>query len=319
MNKYLGIDIAKDKFDVALLVDEKFKTKAFSNTNKGFISLLNWLDKNNYNSNELHTCMEATGSYGLALATFLVENNYKISIVNPARVKGFSKSEMLRTKTDKEDCKLIARFCKAMVPELWKPNPKYIQLLQGLIRRLESLMLMKLQEENRLAVTTEDPIKKSINAVIEVIEEQILEVKDKINNCIKNNGDLNKKRELLATIPGIGEATINTILAFLSSEQFVSAKQMAAFVGLTPKHRESGKSVKGRTNISKIGDSQIRKTFYFPAIVAKKYNPTIKAFCERLEKNGKSKMEIICAAMRKLIHIIFGVLKNQKPFDPKMV
>ena len=319
MNKYLGIDIAKDKFDVALLVDEKFKTKVFSNTNKGFTSLLNWLDKNSCNHNELHSCMEATGSYGLALATFLVENSYKISMVNPARVKGFSKSEMLRTKTDKEDCKLIARFCKAMGPELWKPDPKHIQLLQGLVRRLESLTAMRQQEENRLAVTTEYLIKDSINAVIDVIEEQILEVKDKIDNCIKSNDDLNKNRELLATIPGVGEATINTILAFLSLEKFESAKQMAAFVGLTPKQHDSGKSVRGRTNISKVGDAQIRKSFYFPAIAAKKYNPIIKAFCERLEKNGKAKMEVICAAMRKLIHIIFGVLKNQKPFDPKMV
>jgi transposase len=226
---------------------------------------------------------------------------------------------MLRIKTDKEDCKLIARFCKAMDPELWAPAPKHVQLLQRLVRRLESLIAIKLQEENRLAVTTEGQVKESINAVIKVMEEQILEVKNKINDCIRSNDDLNKKRELLVTIPGVGESTINTVLAFLVGyEQFDSAKQMAAFVGLTPRHHESGKSVKSKTKISKVGDSQVRKAFYFPAIVAKKHNPIIKAFCEKLEQNGKTKMEIICAAMRKLIHIIFGVLKNQKPFDPKM-
>jgi len=314
---YLGIDIAKNKFDVALLIEEKFKTKVFNNTAKGFTDLLEWLNK--HNCNELHSCMEATGTYGHGLATFLVEHDYKISMVNPTRIKGFGKSETMRNKTDKEDSKLIARFCKAMVPALWKPAPKHIQLLQGLVRRLESLVAIKQQEENRLSVTTEDLIKKSVAAVIKIIEEQILEVKGEIKNCIETNEDLSKKQELLVTIPGVGEATIITTLAFLvGSEQFDSAKQMAAFIGLTPRHHESGKSVKGRTKISKVGNSQLRKAFYFPALVAKKYNPIIKAFCDRLEKNGKSKMEIVCAAMRKLIHIIFGVLKSKKAFDPKM-
>lgn len=321
MNKYyLGIDIAKDKFDVALLIEGKFKTKVFNNKAKGFTALLEWLNKYNCNCNELHSCMEATGIYGNGLATFLVDNDYKVSMVNPARIKGFGKSETMRNKTDKEDSKLIARFCKAMVPDLWKPAPKHIQLLQGLVRRLESLAAIKQQEENRLSVTTEDSIKQSIAVVIKVIEEQILEVKSNIKNCIETNKDLSEKQELLATIPGVGEATISTVLAFLvGSEQFDSAKQMAAFVGLTPRHHESGKSVKGKTKISKVGDSQLRKSFYFPAIVAKKHNPIIKAFCDRLEKNGKAKMEIVCASMRKLLHIIFGVLKSKKAFDPKMV
>jgi len=320
MSKYhLGIDVAKDKFDVALLIEEKFKTKTFNNTTKDFTALLEWLNKHNCSYPELHCCMEATGVYGHELATFLIENRLKVSMVNPARIKSFGKSEMLRTKTDKSDSKLIARFCQAMNPALWAPAPEHIQLLQGLVRRLDSLIAIKLQEENRLAVTNEISIQESINSVIKVVEEQILEVKNKINNCIGNNDDLNKKRELLATIPGVGEATINTVLAFLVGyEQFDSAKQMAAFIGLTPRHHESGKSVKGRTRISKVGDAQVRKSLYFPAIVAKKHNPIIKAFCEKLEKNGKTKMEIICAAMRKLIHIIFGVIKNKKSFDPKM-
>lgn len=315
---YLGIDIAKNKFDVALLIEEKFKTKSFNNSIKGFTALLEWINKH-CDCKKLHSCMEATGIYGNLLATFLAEHGCKISVINPARIKGFSKSEMLRTKTDKEDCMLIARFCKAMSPELWKPAPKHIQLLQSLVRRLESLIAIKQQEENRLAVTTEMPVKDSINTVIELIEEQIIEIKNQINDCIGNDKQLNKKRKLLETIPGVGEATINTVLAFLiGAEHFDSAKQMAAFLGLTPRHHESGKSVRGRTRISKVGDSQLRKTLYFPAIVAKQHNPIIKAFCDRLEKNGKTKMQIICAAMRKLIHIIFGVLKSQKPFDPKM-
>lgn len=123
------------------------------------------------------------------------------------------------------------------------------------------------------------------------------------------------QKKLLETIPGVGEATISQILSFVDYQRFENAKQVAAFVGLNPKQHESGSSVRGRTRISKMGDGNLRKSLYMPAIVAKKYNPIIKEFCERLKKAGKPPMLIIGAAMRKLLHLIYGVLKSGKPFD----
>ena len=148
------------------------------------------------------------------------------------------------------------------------------------------------------------------------LSEEINSTRKEISNRINGDPELRAKKELLLTIPGIGEATIAQILAFISNiEDFKSAKQLAAFVGLNPKQRQSGTSVRGITRLSKIGDARLRKTFYMPAVVAKRYNPIIKSFCDRLKGAGKPTMLIIGAAMRKLVHIIYGVLKFRKPFD----
>lgn len=312
----LGIDISKHKFDAALLINGKFKTKAFSNTEKGCIALIEWFKK--YNPINLHICMEATGIYGQKLANFLVERNIHVSVVNPAQIKGFGQCELSRNKSDKADAKLIARFCKAMNPESWEPPPTHIQELRGWVKRLDSLNSMKRQEENRLE-STSDEIQEEITNVITFLEQEIKRVKLTISELIDKHEDFSQKKKLLESIPGVGEATISVVLAFLGQpENFSSAKEMAAFVGLNPKQRQSGSSVNGRTHLSKTGNSAIRKALYMPAIVASRHNPVIKKFCDNLADAGKTKMVVIGASMRKLVHIIYGVLKNQCPFNPKL-
>ena len=147
------------------------------------------------------------------------------------------------------------------------------------------------------------------------MDKQIEEIEELIFSHIKKYQDLNDRNTLLASIPGIGEKTIGVILAFLNVENFNSAKQVAAFVGLNPKPRQSGSSVRGVGRISKTGDANLRKAFYMPALTAMRFNPIIKNFSERLSNTGKSKMVIVIAAMRKLLHIIYGVLKNETPFN----
>lgn len=312
----LGVDISKAKFDVALILDSKVKTKHFDNNNKGFLSLVTWLKQKEVQT--LHVCMEATGNYGEALAVYLFDSGYKVSVVNPAQIKGFAQSELARTKSDKADAQLIARFCKAMQPKAWHPKPLYIRQLQSWIRRLEVLQDMQQQENNRLDVAPKD-VKVSIEAVLEKLSEEIKKVKDEIHNHIDRHPDLRNKKKLLETIPGVGEATIGQILAFIGNpEDFQNAKQLAAFIGLNPKQRQSGTSVRGYTRLSKTGDARLRKAFYMPAIVAKRFNPIIKKFCDRLKASGKSSMQIIGAAMRKLVHLIYGVLKSGMPFDPSL-
>lgn len=313
----LGIDVSKSKFDIALLLKDTVKTKKFTNNSEGFLALADWLDEKEIT--ELHACMEATGNYGDALATYLFNIGYLVSVVNPAQIKGFSKSELSRTKTDKADAKLIARFCKAMEPKAWKPKPQHIYELQTLIRRVEALQDLYRQEMNRLEVAP-PLIKTSIKTISDKIFEEIQIIKSRICECIDKNSDLREKKNLLQTIPGIAETTTAQILAFIGNPQeFRNAKQLAAFIGLNPKLRQSGTSVNGRTFISKTGDSNLRKAFYMPALVAKKHNPVIRDFCERLKKSGKPPMVIVCAAMRKLIHIIYGVLKSGKPFNANLV
>ena len=181
------------------------------------------------------------------------------------------------------------------------------------MRRLDSLIANKTQENNRLDGAS-DVVAVNINTHIEFLDRQIKEVEELISTHIKEYKDLNDKSKLLDSIPGIGEKTIGVILAFLSVESFDSAKQVGAFIGLNPKPRQSGSSVRGVGRISKTGDADLRKAFYMPAIVSLKFNPIIKDFSERSDA-GKPKMIVIIAAMRKLLHIIYGVLKNKTPFN----
>ena len=312
-NIIFGVDISKATFDVALLSDNKVKNKKFSNTIKGFAELKQWL-KNKGIDHAAHACMEATGGYETKLAQYLYDNNFKVSVINPARIKGFSMSKLSRVKTDKADSELIARFCQEMQPDLWQPTPKHIQELQQWVRRLDSLIANKNQENNRLDGASE-VVAINISTHIEFLNKQIKEIEELISNHIKGHKDLNDKSKLLDSIPGIGEKTIGVILAFLSIEDFDSAKQVAAFVGLNPKPRQSGSSVRGVGKISKTGDADLRKAFYMPAVVSLRFNPIVKDFAERLSGAGKVKMVIVIAAMRKLLHIIYGVLKNEIPFN----
>lgn len=314
---YLGIDIAKDKFDVALLLTEKFKTKSFSNTTKGFESLIIWLKK--YEFDDLHICQEATGIYGEKLAYFLHENHFNVSVVNPNRIKSFGNSMLSRNKTDQADAKLIAHFCQAMNPGLWSPMPTHVQLLRSLVRRLDGLKAIKYQESNRLEAACND-VSESVNSHIEWLDQEIKRVENKIKDCAKNDPDLRDKDQLLKTIPGISDTTSHLILTFLwDVHNFENAKQVAAFVGVNPKQRQSGTSINGKTKMSKIGDSNIRKGLYMPAMSALRYNPVIKKFGEKLATNGKTKMQILGAVMRKLLHIAYGVLKSGKPFDENIL
>ncbi len=311
----LGIDISKAKFDVALLMNDKVKHKKFDNKTNGFSQFVEWL--NSYKIQDLHICMEATGIYGEALATFLCDAGYKVSVVNPAQIKGFARGELTRTKTDKADAKLIARFCRAMNPNPWQPQPPHIRELQALVRRLEALQDMHQQESNRLEGAS-SIIQASIETIKKKLAEEIKIVKEKIKDHIDRHPDLRDKKKLLETIPGVGESTISQVLAFMAIDNFDSAKKLATFIGLSPKHHISGSSVMGRARLSKIGNSRLRKAFFMPALVAKRYNPILKVFSERLKSAGKSKMLIIGAVMRKLVHIIYGVLKSGKSFDASL-
>lgn len=309
----LGIDISKAKFDAALLVDGKVKkSRVFENNLTGFKALSLWLIK--HDIPHLQTCMEATGSYGDELATYLYDQGFEVSVVNPAQIKSFSGAQLNRAKTDKADAKFIAQFCASMQPTAWMPPPMHVRELQALVQRLSSLLQMERQEQNRFG-TAAPVIQPSIKTVLTTIQVGIKAVERMIRDHIDRHPDLKDQSNLLDSIPGIGIATISRLLAFVDVHRFDDAKALAAFVGLNPTVHQSGSSVRGQSRLSKKGNATIRKALYMPAVVARRYNPTIKTFAERLKKAGKSNMLIIGAVMRKLLHIIYGVLKSGKPFD----
>ena len=313
-NIVIGADIAKKKFDVACLLEGKFKHKVFTNDAAGFASFVAWFLSLCGDANPL-ICMEATGSYSLPLADYLVNHGFPVSLVNPAKIHAFAKSELSRAKTDKADAKLIARYALMTQPPLWIPPPPNIRELQALVRRVEHLLEMIQMEQNRLE-TADASTHLSITNVLNTLETELKSTRKAIKDHIDSNPDLKQRSDLLETIPGIGEACIAHLLLALSEHHgFTHAKQVVAFAGLAPVLRESGQW-RGNTHISKTGDAALRKVLYMPALCAKRYNPVIQVFWNRLQANGKNGKAITCAAMRKLIHIAFGVIKSGKPFDP---
>ena len=311
----LGIDIAKATFQAALLHNRKLHQHRFDNTPTGFAQLQAWLVK--HRCKRLHACLEATGPYGDELADFLYQAGHTLSVVNPARIKGFAQSELQRNKTDQLDAALIARFCAEKQPEAWIPPPLEIKQLRGLVRRLEAVQEMRQQEVNRLAQVGKQPlVGESLNKIIAALDQEIGRLRQLIKAHIDEHPDLKRDRDLLVSIPGIGETTAAWLLSEVQVEAYRSARQVAAHAGLTPRHHQSGTSVQRRTKLSKTGNRRLRRALYMPALSAKHYNPIIQAFCQRLAKRGKRPMEIVGAAMRKLLHIAYGVLKSGKAFDP---
>jgi transposase len=310
----LGIDIAKQKFDVALLVEGKTKHKACKNSAEGFETLRLWLEKQGIQ--KVHACLEATGSYGEDLALYLHEAGHMVSIVNPVCIKGFGQSELIRTKTDKIDAGLIARFCLAMTPGPWSPPSPEIRALRALVRRVDSLVDMRSQEKNRIS-TAHESVSLLIREHIAYLDQEIKKIRQQIADLIGQNPNLKQKRDLLDSIPALGKVTIPAILAELDDlNKFNHVSELVAFIGLAPKETLSGSSIKGKPRLCKIGHARLRKALYMPALVSIQCNPVMIAFYNRLKDKGKNGKVIVCAIMRKLVHIIFGVLKSGKEYDP---
>jgi transposase len=307
----IGVDIAKQKFDVAAFAGGKYKSKVFSNDRTGIERFCQWLER----YADPHVCLEATGRYGEALATALADAGIRVSVVNPARIAAFAKTELTRGKTDKSDAKLIARFCAVHRPPAWEPPPRNLRELQMLVRRLDNLLEMQQMERNRLD-GAQGAVRASLEAVLATLEAQVQATREQIRDHIDRDPDLRERRDLLDSIPGLGLATIPVLLATLGDPQrFTSDKQAAAFAGLNPAERQSG-TWKGKTRLSKTGDALIRKALYMPALVAWRHNPLIRAFCQRLKGRGKAGKAVVGAAMRKLLCLAYAVLKSGRPFDP---
>ncbi len=316
MSLCVGIDIAKLKFDVAVLVGSKWRARQFDNNATGFAGCLRWAQSLAGHA-PLHICMEATGHYYEALAIYCAERGVMVSVVNPFQIAQFAKATGERNKTDRQDAKTIARFAATQSPPAWQAPPEHTRVLRDLLRRLEGLLDMERQEKNRRGVASLT-IQASIDAILMALAEQIKTVKVAIAEHIDRHPDLREEAKRLDSIPGVGTATITLVLAELPISVRQDVRRADAFTGLAPRRIESGTSVKGRSRLSKQGASRLRKGLYFPAIVACKHNPVVKAFYQRMLQNGLTKKQAVCAAMRKLLHLIIGVLKSGKPFDPSL-
>lgn len=325
MTAYIGIDVSKHKLDCAWLRDPtagQVKTRVFRNEPGGMTALVDWLAQHTGQpAAACHVVIEATGVYHEALAQTLYDAGLAVSVVNPAYSQAFAQSLGQRQKTDKKDSVMLARYGAAHQPAVWHPEPRAVRELKDRIARLEALDTDIQRECNRrekAGVAGADQVVASIDTVLSTLRAERDRLARDIDDHIDRHPELQADRDLLASIPGIGPSVSLRLMATLRSRAFTSARQAAAFAGLVPVRHESGRSVQRAPHLSKAGAPALRRRLYMAAVVAMRHNPDVKAQYHRLTCRGKSRMSALGAAMRKLVHIAYGVLKHRIPYQPQI-
>lgn len=311
-----GIDVSKATLDVVVVHGQTRHHQQFANTKKGHRQLYRWLQKQAAEQGAV--CLEATGRYGQAITHYLHEQGMEVSVVNPRRIKAYGDSLLQRNKTDKSDAWLIADFCRTQRPRPWQPPDPAQETLRAWQRRLENFQQMRTQEINRLeGLQKGDVIRRSIRRHLRFLEREIAQVEQAIAAHIEATPAIKQAQDLLVSIVGIGTKSAGQILAELPDIQtFDNARQLAAYAGVSPRQKHSGSSVRGRSRLVKIGSAQLRKALFFPALTAMRFNPHLKQVADRLLAAGKPKMVVVGAIMRKLLCLVYAILKSGRPYDP---
>jgi len=318
MQSVIGIDVSKEKLDVCALFDGKSRKKIVDNSVPGFKSLRNWISKNNID--DPHFCMESTGCYSEGVAEFFHELGFKVSVVNPLQIKAFRNTKLIRQKTDSVDAQIIAEFCLQNDPAPWKPRSPEKKELHNINVRISALKT----EVNRASNALENKnlskvILKSIHAEIKFLKKQIALLEDEAQKIINSDQNLKEKFDRITEIKGVGEKLALAIISDMPDvSNFQKSGQFSAFAGVSPSHFQSGSSVHGKSHISRLGSKSIRKVLYMSALVVKNHNPYFQKFVQKLQKKCKAPKVIIVSIMRKLMCILFGMLKNSSNFDPKL-
>lgn len=324
----IGIDVAKAKLDCLVFLDRdgrKARSKSVPNTPEGFAALVAFACKQAACAPAaLHAVLEATSVYHEACATALHDAGLTVSVVNPARVREFAKSLGLLTKTDTADARVLARFGLLVKPGAWAPAPPEYRALQALLARLQAIDAQRAAEQNRLEKAEASPVPPAVHASITAslafLTAERARLVREIDEHIDRHPRLKSDAALLKTIPAVGEQTARLALAVLhDGRRFREARAAAAYLGLNPVEYRSGTSVERRPRLSKRGDGRWRAKLYMAAVVAIRHNPDVRDLYERLRARGKSKMSALGAAMRKLVHIMYGVLKHQTPYRPQVM
>ena len=314
---FLGLDVAKDKVDACLLVSGRCVAECFPSSRQGHRDILAWLERHAAGLT-VHAGLESTGPYSRAWCELLHAAGHRVSLLNPARPKAYAQACGQRNKTDRVDARLLAQFVAERKPLRWLPPEPARDELKELTRRREDLLALIQAEKNRLESARSGRVRSSLERAIRALDEELKQVQAGLDELMAANARLKAQQKLLRSIKGIGPVSSRKLLAELPEVScFGSARQAAAYAGLCPRRHESGKSVRKRGRLSKVGNADLRKTLYMPAMVAIKHNPVFREFAQRLRAAGKCEKVIIGAVMRKLLHVAFGILKHQKPFDPE--
>ena len=319
MKLYLGIDIGKSSFTAALCtenLERQIIHPEVMNQADGWQTLKEWVLKQSQEmqATQIQLGVESTGGYEKPMVEwFRSDTNFTITILNPVRVKRFAQSELSRTKNDLNDARLIARYLAIRKPNPTPVTAPEIEELKIMVRHLEHLTRKQADEKTYLETVVEVNIRQQTQQIFQFYQEQIEKVLNQIRKHIDSYPNLQHQSDLLQSIPGIGKITSAILLTECIPS--LTPKQQVSHAGLAPRQNQSGK-INGKTQLCKTGNKRLRTALYLPTLCAIRHNPIIHEFYQRLIGRGKPKMVAVGACMRKFVHIIVGVLKNQQYFNP---
>lgn len=299
---FIGIDVSKDKLDVAVRPTGEFMS--FSNNEDGISCVVDFVKSFSPNL----VVLEATGGLETAAVGVLADKGLPVVVVNPRQVRDFAKATGTLAKTDEIDAHLIARFGEAVRPELRLLKDQDAQKLTSLITRRRQIVEMITAEKNRLN-TAPKWTSKDIQTNISWLEKCLKKVDKVLKNLLKKSPIWREKDEILQSTPGVGPVLSMTLLSGLPELGTLNRKEIAALVGVAPLNRDSG-LFRGKRMIWG-GRANIRSVLYMSATCAMRFNPTIKIFYERLRLAGKIHKVAITACMRKLLVILNTMIKNR--------
>ena len=307
---FVGIDVAKATLEVATLPAGQAFSVSYDA--RGLRQLQQRLQP-------LGRCLivvEATGGYERRLLADLIEAGWAVALVNPRQVRDYARGIGYLAKTDRLDAAVLARFAQEVRPRPLAPTPENQRQLDELVDRRRQLLNLQTSESNRLETVAGPQARKSIQKVLAVLAKQIEQMNKAIAQLIESDDDWRHKDGLLQSVPGVGDVVSATLIAQLPELGQLNRQEVSALVGLAPFNHDSGK-LRGQRSIYG-GRASIRNCLYMAALSAKRFNPIVRRFAQRLEKAGKKFKIVITACMRKLLIILNQMMKTDTAWNPEI-
>jgi transposase len=305
-----GVDVAKEELEACVMPGEhRMKVKR---DDQGIAKMLEFFRQHGVQC----VIVESTGGYDRIVTAACLDAGLQASLVNPRQPRDYAKSHGRLAKNDRIDAKMLALFGLHIRPRLFEKPSEKQQQLGDLVTRRRQLIVMRTAELNRRDQATAKLAKKSIAASLTFLEKQIDTLDAEIAKLINADDEWRELDGILQSVPGVGETTSATLIAELPELGTLNRKEIASLVGVAPYDHDSG-TMKGKRTIWG-GRKSVRTVLYMAAMAAKRFNPALNAFAERLKRAGKKPKVIITAVMRKLLVICNTIVKNNTPWNPEL-
>lgn len=314
MDSIIGLDIDQEFFVACLLIGERQHTRKFDNDSAGFNKLTEWLKR--MGVGEVFACLEATGRYGNKLALHLHTEGHRVSIINPAFIASHKATLNRQNKTDPKDAEAIADYARCFQHRLriWKPTTPEHQALIDVVGQIAALKKMQTMNSNRLQSGIETPgVLDSIRRILDQIEAELSKMEALQERLYDSLPELAEIREIAKSVLGIGAVSSTLLAARIDFADFKNGRDLAAFLGLSPREWKSGKQ-RRRGKATKSGDKSIRAALRMGALSVLR-NAYYASFVKRLEKRGLTNEQILTAVARKMILIVHALVRKGQLFD----